>query len=86
MTTTQRELARHALGLPCHTGVTSRNHFCAGPGHSDYVTWQDMVAEGLAIRKQGNDISGMDDIFWLTRDAALSVLDKKERLGESFRC
>ncbi len=46
MTENQIELGRHALGLPNKERTSYRNHFCAGPGHTDYPEW-------MAMREQG---------------------------------
>lgn len=86
MTSVQRALARHALGLPNKQRTPYRNHFVAGPGHSDYGYWLDLVENGDAKRKQGSEISGGDDIFWLTKQGALKALDGREKLDpEDFQ-
>ena len=76
----QKELARHALGLPNTRKRSYRKHFVAGEGHDDYDTWIEMVAAGDAIRRRGSVLSGGDDIFLLTRVGAEKALDKGERL------
>lgn len=80
MTPEQIELARHALGLPNSRRKTYRNHFVTGPGHSDYDNWQAMVKDGHARRRAGNQITGGDDLFWLTKEGATLALKKGERL------
>ena len=86
MTTKQRELARHALGLGNGSKQTYRNHFVAGPGHPDYEDWLAMETSGLAKRRTGSPISGGDDIFWLTKIGAELALDRSESLHpEDFR-
>ena len=79
MTIIQKELARHALGLTKQKR-SYRNHFVAGPGHSDYVHWLVMVEQGDAHRRPGTEISGGDDIFWLTEAGAKLALNPGEKL------
>jgi hypothetical protein len=81
LTETQRELARHALGLPNPSRRSYRNHFVAGPGHSDMADWLAMVAAGAARHRVGSPISGGDDIFWLTPEGAAAALNPRERLN-----
>ena len=50
MTEDQIAHARHA-GLPNDRKVSYRNHFVAGPGHSDYQDWLEMVEARLAKRR-----------------------------------
>lgn len=80
MTNKQRELARHALGLPNPRKTSYRNHFCAGVSHSDYAEWEAMVAQGDAI-KRTTPMCGGDDIFHLTLQGALVARDPKEHLS-----
>jgi hypothetical protein len=80
MTPEQIDLARHALGLGNGRRVSYRNHFVCGPGHSDYDNWTSLVTSGLARRRAGSQMSGGDDIFWLTHDGAKLALKRGERL------
>lgn len=80
MSPEQRELARHALGLPNKRWRSYRNHFVTGPGSKDYDNWAAMVEAGEARRRPGSPLSGGDDIFWLTRAGAEAALDPRERL------
>jgi hypothetical protein len=81
VTAKQLSLIRHALGLGRRgQKVSYRNHFVAGPGHSDYADWQELVTEGHAKHRAGNEISGGDDIFWVTKSGAELAL----RPGESL--
>lgn len=82
MTPRQEELARHALGLPNKRRQSYRNHFVAGPGHTDYTDWMVLVAQDLAKRRGGSPLSGGDDVFWLTSAGAGAVLKKGERLDQ----
>ena len=87
MTERQIELGRHALGLPNKQRKSYRNHFVAGEGHSDYPDWLQMVEKGNATYRKGNEISGGDDVFWLTEIGAKQCLKGKEKLdSEDFPC
>lgn len=46
MTDEERELARHALGLPNVNRQSYRNRYFTGPSHP---VWNRMVAKGLAV-------------------------------------
>jgi hypothetical protein len=80
MTPDQIELARHALGLPSKRRVSYRNHFVTGPGGSDYDNWMAMVTAGEARRRAGSQLTGGDDLFWLTTEGATAALKAGERL------
>ena len=80
MTPEQRELARHALGLPNKKNKSYRNHFCTGKGSTDYPHWEAMVEQGDAIRRVGN-LWGGDNMYYLTLRAALEARDSKEHLS-----
>jgi hypothetical protein len=81
MTEAQRQLARHALGFPNRQNRSYRNSFCTGPGSVDYPEWQEMVAHGEAIRRDGS-LWGGDSMFHLVLNAALSVREPKESLSQ----
>ncbi len=76
----QREMARHALGLPNKKRTSYRNHYCIGPGGDGYEDWDDLAAKGLAIRRTGPDWGG-DDMFYLTLNAALAVREPGEHIS-----
>src|SRR5579872_5970530 len=81
MTTKQRELARHALGLPNKMRMSYRNRFVAGDGHDDHADWMQMVAEGNAEMCDRSRIPfGGDDLFWLTEAGARQALNPREKL------
>lgn len=80
MTSLQRELARHALGLPNDRNVSYRNHFCAGTNHPDYANWEAMVAQGDAVKRTVPHFGG-DDMFHLTLQGALAARESKEHLS-----
>lgn len=81
MTPKQRDLARHALGLPNKKNVSYRNHFCIGAGGDGYADWEDLVSKGLAV-KRTSDHWGGDDMFHLTLEGALMVREPKEHLSQ----
>lgn len=80
MTPVQIDLARHALGLPNRSRKSYRNHFVAGPGHTDFNDWEAMVIAGHAVKRKGSALSGGDSIFLLTRAGAELALKRGERL------
>jgi hypothetical protein len=85
MTPTQRELARHALGLPNKMRMSYRNRFVAGHDHEDYHDWCEMCAAGWAERRGPINSYGGDDLFWLTESGARLALNKGEKLdAEDF--
>lgn len=75
MTPRQRDLARHALGLPNRNRRSYRNRFLTGGACPD---WRAMEAAGLA-RSQPTDRLGRA-WFHLTRAGAEAALDRGERL------
>lgn len=80
----QRELVRHAIGFDGRHKQSYRNHFVTGPGSVNYDDWMDMVTKGLAHRGPPSPLTGGDDLFWVTRDTALSVREKDEHLSRDF--
>jgi hypothetical protein len=79
MTPRQRELARHALGLPNDRDRSYRNRYTAGKGHSEYANWLAMVAGGAAVRTTSQSYGGAD-LFELTLEGAEAVLQDGETL------
>lgn len=80
MTDKQRELARHALGLPNKKNISYRNHFCVGVGGDGYADWEEMVANGDAVKRTSNLWDG-DDMFYLTLKGALAARGPKEHIS-----
>ncbi len=80
MTPAQIELARHALGLNGKARCSYRNHFVAGPYHSDFLEWSHMVEAGDATRREAPKGFGGDDLFRLTRAGAGKALLPSEHL------
>lgn len=64
MSENQRHILQHSLGLS--SGRQYRNHFCTGPGSTDYDDCMALVEQGLMTRRAGNALSGGDDIFYVT--------------------
>lgn len=85
LTKRQRDFARHAVGFDGRSKTTYRNHFVIGKGQDGYDDWMDMVSKGYAYRRAGSEISGGDDVFWVTREVALFVRNKNERVARDFR-
>lgn len=80
MTDPWRGLARHALGLPNDRLRSYRNRFVTGPG-PDGAAWSGMVAAGLAETRAGQRLPfGGADLYWLTREGAMSALEPGETL------
>ncbi len=69
----ERELARHALGLPNKSRASYRNHFVAGPGHTEYADSMSMVTQGWAVKRG-------QDLVCLTPQGARLALDYGEIL------
>jgi hypothetical protein len=84
LTPKQREMVRHAVGFDGRHKSTFRNHYVVGAS-PDHDEWMKLVDAGLARRRPGTAISGGDDIFWATRDLALSVREQDENLSRDFR-
>lgn len=78
LTPREREMARHALGLPNSRRRSYRNRYFAPPGGDSHVIWSALVARGLAemSRKPRNDF------FCLTRAGAEAALNPGEDLDE----
>lgn len=79
LTPEQRDLARHALGLPNKRRRSYRNRFVTfgGPNHD---VWMAMVAMGAARRCAATELTGGGDFFWLTPDGAAAALETREKL------
>lgn len=65
MTSEQREIMRHALGLG-RGRAPWRNHFVTGPGSTDYPHCEALVAAGLMARHDGSPLSGGDPVYSVT--------------------
>lgn len=79
MTPAQRELARHALGLPNQARRSYRNRYFAATGSHTAEQWQVMVSAGEAEGGEpGRPVSSL--YFELTRKGAELALDPRESL------
>jgi hypothetical protein len=45
----------------------------------------ELVNEGLAYRRAGNELSGGDDIFWVKKETALAVRNADEHIAQDWR-
>jgi hypothetical protein len=60
-------ILQHALGMDVYgRGTGYRNHFVTGASSVDHTTCMDLVQMGLMTCRDGNAISGGDDIFYVT--------------------
>jgi hypothetical protein len=60
-------LLQHSLGVGDYGDKPSpRNHFCTGPGSTDFDNCRALVADGLMTEHAGNALSGDDSIFHVT--------------------
>ena len=80
ITPKQRDLMRHALGLPNKKNETYRNHFCLAEGGDGYTDLEDLVTRGLAVKAKGG-ASWVGDFFYLTLNGARAVLTPKEHIS-----
>lgn len=80
MTDAQKQLARHALGLPNKKNTSYRNSYCIGKGGDGYEDWLQMVDQGEAVRRTGPHWGG-DDMFYLTQNGALAARETKEHIS-----
>jgi hypothetical protein len=76
MSPEQRELARHALGLPNDRRRSYRNRYHAPPGSDSWHAWAKLCDAGWAVFERGN----RNDFFSLTRSGAEAVLRPGETL------
>ena len=82
MTVEQRELARHALGLPNRNKTSYRNRYVCNESHP---VWSELVRLGLATMRPAHTVPfGGCALFYLTEDGAKLALDKGEKLCREF--
>jgi hypothetical protein len=79
LTPREKELARHALGLPNSRRRSYRNRYFAPSSSESHDIWIGMVSRGLGAFFYS---SGSNDYFRLTRSGALAALDPGEELDE----
>ena len=63
MTEIQRDIMMHALG---YGSPVYRNHFCTGPGSTDYPHCEALVKAGMMSRRDGSALSGGDYVYHVT--------------------
>lgn len=80
MTDAQRELARHALGLPNDRRRTYRNRYVCPNGVPAHEDWCAMVAAGEAVMQRDIEIFGWMTLFALTIEGARLALLPGESL------
>jgi hypothetical protein len=81
MTPAQRELARHALGLPNRRARSYRRHFTSAAGNRDHADWLAMVQSGDAYMIEASKVPyGGADLFYLTAQGAGAALETGEQL------
>lgn len=67
-------ILQHSLGLDQYgQGRQYRNHFCTGPGSTDFDACRSLVADGLMTERAGNELSGGDSVFSVTRNGIAYV-------------
>jgi len=80
MTPKQRNLARHALGLPNKEKMAYRNHYCIGADSPDYPQWEGLVLKKMAVKSHGGE-NWSGDFFYLTFSGAKAALWGDEHLS-----
>lgn len=87
ITTAQLQILQHALGLDQYgCGDPYRNRFVTGESGSDHVGCLALVEAGLMIVMGGNELTGGDDLFFVTSDGKQYVADhspKRPKLSRS---
>jgi len=85
----QLGILRHALGVGDGGWERSyRNHYVTSPGSDDYAVCMALVEHGLMTRKQGHQLSGGGDVFFVTdigRAAAVAPPPKTTRAQRRYR-
>ena len=77
-------ILRHSLGVP-DPGQTNmyRNHFVTGEGSLDHPDSMALVALGLMTRCVGNEMTGGDDVFFVTNKGRQLVRAELTRRKEA---
>ena len=85
MNTTQKHLARHALGLDGHRKSSYRNRYAASPGSPEDREWFEMMKAGEAeIHKMNIGMTHLN-FYSLTDQGAKAALNEGEYLdAEDF--
>ena len=61
----RRHVLLHTLGLT-HGDEMYRNHFCTGPGTTDFPHCEGLIKQGLFVRRRGSELSAGYDFFHAT--------------------
>ncbi len=78
MTNEQKEMARHALGLPNKQRKSYRNRYVVDENDPH---WSDLVAKGMATMRPAASVPfGGSAIFYLTLAGAKAALNRGEKL------
>lgn len=87
----QLHILQHSLGVDGHgLGRQFRNHFCTGPGTTDYPDCMALTELGLMERHPPTGLTGGDDLFVVTEEGkrAMSAQSpappKKSRSAQRF--
>lgn len=73
MTKEEQHILEHSTGWLSREPLF-RNHFVAGPGHSDYSTIEALCSRGLMrVAREPSELSGGDYVFTVT-DAGIDAL------------
>lgn len=79
LTKKQREMARHALGLPNWRNQTYRNRYYTRGSTEQMAAWRDLCAVGMATATP-TKVKGGQVLFQLTLSGALAALEQGESL------
>lgn len=76
MDTKQLHILQHSLGLDEYgRGTFYRNHFVTGEGSKDHADCMALVAAGFMTVRNGNELSGGDDVFRVTDDGKRAAVE-----------
>ena len=79
LTTYQRDVLKHTLGLTNGRTVPYRNYFVADDGHRDMAVLEGLVACGLMERSARRSALSGDWIFRATRAGIAAVVEPAEK-------
>ena len=79
MTSKQKELARHALGLPNSKGMSYRNHYATDMNSPESKHLMALVKSGMADVIEA-DTDRTLFFFHLTKSGAMAALNEHEKL------
>lgn len=74
LTSEEKHVLEHSTGWLSREPLF-RNHFCAGPGHSDYPTIEALIGRGLMrVARQPSELSGGDFVYAVTASGIEALL------------